>query len=134
MRHIQRLNTVILLSGLLVSGAACAHHPGTAAPAEVQPQTAPVTVNVTNNYASAMEIYVIGSGTSYHMGSVAPGIPRSFELRPGMIAAGGRVRFVAQASGAGPRYQSEEVVLRPGDVVDFDLMTNLVGSRATVRP
>ena len=134
MRHIQRLNTVILLSGLLVSGAACAHHPGTAAPAEVQPQTAPVTVNVTNNYASAMEIYVIGSGTSYHMGSVAPGIPRSFTLRPGMIAAGGRVRLVAQASGTGPRFQSEEVVLKSGDIVDFEIMTNLVGSRATVRP
>jgi len=81
-----------------------------------------------------MEIFVLGNGTSHHLGTVAPGVPRRFELRPGMVAAGGHVQFLAQASGAGPRVSTDEVIVAPGDVVDFEITTNLIGSRATVRP
>ena len=44
------------------------------------------------------------------------------------------VQFLAQASGTGPRVQSDELVVSPGDIVDFEITTNLIGSRATVRP
>jgi hypothetical protein len=81
-----------------------------------------------------MEIFVIGSGTTYRIGSVAPGLPRTFQLRSATIAAGSHVLFVAQATGAGPRIETDEVVVTPGDIVDFEITTNLVGSRATVRP
>jgi hypothetical protein len=125
----------VVLAALLVTTSACAHRSETAAdPAQLRPHAARVSVNVVNNSQSAMEIYVVGNGTSYHLGTVAPGVPRSFELPPSMIAAGGHVQFLAQASGAGPRVQSDDVIVAPGDVVDFDIMTNLVGSRATVRP
>ena len=124
----------ILVTCLLSTSFACAHHNGTATPEPSQPETTAVTVNVTNNFASAMEIYAVGGGTTYHMGSVSPGIPRRFELRPAMLTAGGRIRFLAQATGVGPRFQSDEVVLRAGDVVDFEIFTNLIGSRVTVRP
>lgn len=103
-------------------------------PGQLQPNAAPIIVNVTNNSQSAMEIYATGGGTSYRMGTVAPGIARHFELRPGMIANGGQVHFVAQATGAGPRVQSAQLTLSPGNIVDFEITTNLVGSRATVRP
>ncbi len=123
------------LAALCVATSACAHRPGTAAdPEQLRPQAARVSVNVTNNSQSAMEIFAVGNATSYHLGTVAPGVPRSFDLPPGMIAAGGHVQFLAQASGAGPRVQPDEVVVAPGDVVDFEITTNLVGSRATVRP
>jgi hypothetical protein len=123
------------LAALFVSASACAHRRGTAAdPGQIPPHAAPIDVNVTNNSQSAMEIFVVGNGTSHRMGTVAPGVPRRFELPPGMVAAGGHVQFLAQASGAGPRVQSDEVVVAPGDVVDFEITTNLVGSRATVRP
>lgn len=111
------------------------HGRGPAAdPGQLQPDAVPVTVNVTNNSQSAMEIYAVGGGTSYRLGTVAPGVPRTFELRPGMIASGGQVQLVAQATGAGPRVQSDQLTLRPGDVVDFEITTNLIGSRATIRP
>jgi hypothetical protein len=123
------------IAALFMTTSACAHRAGPAAdPGPLRPDTAPVSVNVTNNSQSAMEIFAVGGGTSYHMGTVAPGIPRRFELRPGMIAAGGHVQLLAQASGAGPRVQSDDVMVAPGDVVDFEITTNLVGSRATVRP
>jgi hypothetical protein len=123
------------IAALFVTTSACAHR-GTAAasPGQLRPDAAPVSVNVTNNSQSAMEIFALGGGTSYRMGTVAPGIPRRFELRPGMIAVGGHVRFLAQASGTGPRVQSDDVMVAPGDVVAFEITTNLVGSRATVRP
>ena len=122
------------LAALLVTASACAHRSTTPDPEQPRPHAARVSVNVTNNSQSAMEIFVLGNGTSHHMGTVAPGVPRTFELPPGMVAADGHVQFVAQPSGAGPRVQPDEVMVRPGDVVDFEIMTNLVGSRATVRP
>lgn len=132
-RHdIMRRGATLFLAGLIATTAACAHPHGT--DEEPQAPAPPVTVHVTNNYQSSMEIYAYGAGTYYHMGSVAPGIPRSFVLRPSMIATGGHVYFMAQASGAGPRVQSEDLYLRPGDVVDFEITTNFLDSRATVRP
>lgn len=125
----------LAIAALFVTMSACAHRGGTAADSEqLRPHTAPVSVNVTNNSQSAMEIFVVGNGTSYHMGTVAPGVPRRFEVPAGMVAAGGHVQFLAQASGAGPRVQTDEVMVAPGDVVDFEITTTLVGSRATVRP
>lgn len=123
------------IAALLVTSVACGHRGTTAAaPAPPQAHAARVSVNVTNNAQSSMEIFVLGNGTSYHLGSVAPGVPRSFDVPPGMVAATGHVQFVAQATGAGPRVWTDEVLVAPGDVVDFEITTNLVGSRATVRP
>ena len=123
------------IAALLVTTAGCAHRRGTMPdPGPLRPHAAPVSVNVTNNSQSAMEIFVLGNGTSFHLGTVAPGVPRSFDVPPGMVAADGHVQFLAQASGAGPRVQTDEVKVAPGDVVDFEITTNLVGSRATVRP
>jgi len=125
----------LVIAALVMTTFGCPHGSGTATdPGQLQPHAAPVTVYVTNNYQSAMEIYAVGGGTSYRLGTVAPGVPRHFELRPGMIATGGQVQFVAQATGAGPRVQSDQLVLAPGDIVDFEITTNLVGSHATVRP
>jgi hypothetical protein len=120
-----------IIGALIVTISACAHGQRAGQPLT---EPLPVSVNVTNNAQSAMEIFAIGSGTSYRMGVVAPGIARRFELRLSMVGSGGRVQFLAQASGAGPRIQSDEIVLSPGDVVDFEITTNLIGSRATVRP
>ena len=125
----------LAIAALSLTIVACAHHHRAAAePAAIVPPLDPVNVNVTNNSQSSMEIYVIGNGTSYHIGSVAPGLPRMFELRAAVIVAGGHVQFLAQASGAGPRITTDEVLVRPGDIVDFEITTSLVGSRATVRP
>lgn len=122
------------IAALFVTTSACAHRGTAADPGQLQPNAAPVSVNVINNSQSAMEIFVVGGGTTYRMGTVAPGIPRRFELRAAMLAAGGHVQFLAQASGAGPRVQTDEVMVSPGDEVDFEITTNLLGSRAIVKP
>ena len=94
-----------------------------------------VVVYVTNNWSLPMEIFATGSGTMYRMGTVNPGMPSHFVLRREMLATNGQVQFWGQASGMGPRVGSEVLWLRAGDAaVDFEITTNLVGTRATVRP
>jgi hypothetical protein len=121
-----------VIAALILTSAACAQHHGTAA--GPQPARMPVTVNVTNNYETSIEVFAVGAGTSYHLGSVSPGIVRSFELNMNMIGSGGSVHLLAQVTGYGPRVQTDDLVLTPGDIVDFVVTTNFLDSRATVRP
>ncbi len=136
-----RRGSWILLAGLAVAGGACAHagagatHAAPApAAAAVHQDTTSVRVNVVNNYSTAMEIYAAGTTTTHHLGTVAPGIPREFVLQRQLFVAGDLVRFIAQATGFGPRVQSDALQVAPGDIVDFEIATELIGSRATVRP
>lgn len=130
----------ILIVGLLVAGSACSH--GRAADAgAARPTTSAVWVHVTNHYALDMDVVANASGISYRMGIVAPGMVGHFVLRQTMIASGGRVEFIAQATGGAPRLNSiqprvfsGQIQLAPGDVVDFEITTGLFDSRATVRP
>jgi len=93
-----------------------------------------VVVVVTNNYNTSVDIFAYGSGTVYRLGTVSPGLDRRFVLRETMLLSTGVVEFMAQATGYGPRVRSGEIHVTPGDVVDFVIETNLIGSRATVRP
>jgi alpha-amylase len=92
-----------------------------------------VVVFVTNDYALPMEVYVM-DGTDYRMGTVNPGIVSKFVLRRNLLSANHQVQFVAQASGYGARASSGQLRVMPGDIVDFVIATNLIGTRANVRP
>lgn len=93
-----------------------------------------VIVYVTNNYEIPMEIYVLGTGTTYRMGTVNPGIVSRYVLRRDMMSTNHIMQFIAQATGYGPRAGSGQIQIMPGDTVDFVIATNLVGTQATVRP
>lgn len=93
-----------------------------------------VQLNVTNNYVLPVEVSASASGAVYRMGLVAPGIVGHFLLRPAMLASGGMVEFVAQPAGTEPAVHSGELLLREGDVVDFEIATHLIASYAKVRP
>jgi hypothetical protein len=128
---VHRLSRVLAL-GLLVAAAACAHRAGAAGNSGGPQQSASVRVHVINHYKTEMEIIAAGSGTSQRLGLVAPGTERDFEI-PQVLVISGAVSFLAQPSGYGPITRSEEVRIRSGDIVDFEIATNLYGSRATVR-
>ncbi len=93
-----------------------------------------VRVNVTNNYSLPVDVSASASGTVYRMGTVAPGIVGHFVLRPAMLASGGMVEFVAQPAGTEPPVRSGRLLLKQGDVVDFEITTHLLASYAKVRP
>jgi hypothetical protein len=121
-----------LMTGLLVAGSACTHSHGAAAdPGAVQP--AVVHVNVTNHYTLDVEIFATAAGYTQRLGTVAPGLDRTFMLPRGMVG-NGHVELSAQPTGVGPIVRSGDLVVSPGDLVYFEITTNWIDSRATVRP
>lgn len=123
----------ILLGGLLLAISGCA--PGRGAAGDpLNPAAAgkPVLLNVTNHSGSPMQIYARGSGTSYRMGTVLPGLVGQFVVRQAMIV-NGPVEFVAQGDRQQP-IRSERLLLAPGAVVDFEIAHSPLNSIATVRP
>ncbi len=115
--------------------AACAHGGGAAA-FDWAPQLdrRPVRVDVTNNYGLPADIFAIGCGTSYRIGTVYPGLVSHFVLRQGMLACGGMVEFVAKPAGTEPLVRAGQEQLAPGDIVDFEITTHLIASYTAVHP
>jgi hypothetical protein len=124
----------ILIAGLLVTGSACAYGMGTPRDTRrAHDVEGAVQLNITNHNNGPMEVYVAGSGTSYRMGTVYPGLAGRFVVRPGMIT-NGPVEFLARSGNGGPLFRSGQLLLTPGDVVDFELTDRPLNSVATVRP
>ena len=92
-----------------------------------------VWVVVTNNYALPMEVYATATGVTYRLGTVNPGIKREFALRRDLLATNQVVTFTAQAEGYGPRFVADPMYVSAGEVLDFIIATNLIGSRVDVR-
>ena len=82
-----------------------------------------------------MEAYVVGAGTDYRMGTVNPGIGEPVRAPQGHAGdATASWSSSAQATGYRAAGADGPLTLSPGDVVDFIIATNLIGTRATVRP
>ena len=117
----------VLIAGLLLTSAACR---GGAPP---EPDNRPVRVEVTNNYALPMEIFVVGSGITQRLGTVHPGMVGHFVVPKGMVG-NGSVEFQAQPSARGQTVRAGQLLLQPGEVVDFTITAQLFNSTATLRP
>lgn len=124
--------SAILIAQLGLASSACAYGLGT--PTEVTRAHGPegaVQLHVTNHAGGPMEVYATGSGASYRIGTVYPGLAGRFVVRPVMMV-NGPVEFLARSNN-GPVVRSGPILLAPGDVVDFELAANPVTSNATVR-
>ena len=124
---------MIAAAAFLLAGVACAH--GGFPPAyslDVRPRIEPVRVHVTNNFALPVEIYATGNNIIRRLGLVYPGLPSTFVVPQAMFEGGTEVEFLAQPSGYGRLVRAFPLTLAPGDVVDFVVMTNLLGSHADV--
>lgn len=99
----------------------------------VRPDDSPVLVNVTNNYALPAAISAVGCGTEYRLGIAYPGFVSHYVLRQAMLACGGMVEFVAQPADRKPPVRAGRELLKPGDVVDFQITMHLIASYTSVR-
>ncbi len=122
-----------LIAGVLLTASACLHGPGTMRDTRRAPDIEGVHLNVTNSFNGPMEIYAAGRGTSYRLGTVHPGLSSHFVVRPTMVV-NGPVEFLARSHNRSPWIRSGLFLLRPGNVVDFELAATLEASVATVRP
>lgn len=116
------------MAGLLLAGVSCAHR---RPDADAGPVDSPVHVNVINHYTLPVDVIAVGAGITYRMGTVHPGIASHFVLRQSMIG-NGPVEFVAQPVGTESPVRSGQLLLAPGDVVDFEIAEHLLNSTATV--
>ena len=122
----------ILIAGLVTVAVAACNAATTPASGSAEPST-DITVYVRNNYATSMDAYAVTPTTVARLGVVGPGTTRSFVLPPALGSMGGTVAFRAQPTGYGPIVDTEALVLHAGQVVDFEITTNLIGSHANIR-
>jgi hypothetical protein len=131
-RKFHRSSTMI--AGVLLTATACLYGSGTIPDTRrAQDIEGAVHLNVTNRSNGPMEIYAAGRGTSYRLGTVLPGLTSHFIVRPTMIV-NGPVEIAARSDNRSPWIRSGQFLLRPGNVVDFELETTSGLSVATVRP
>ena len=131
----RRLLRVVCFASFILASpfVGCSRNPSIAPGVDPgQTPASEVRVYVTNRYEISLEIYVAGNGAQHRLGLVNPGQQRMF-LVPRALVGMGSVEFQATPTGYGPTIRSEELELRPGHVVDFEITTNLIGSRATIR-
>jgi hypothetical protein len=111
----------ILLAALLIGSgvAGCAHHAGNE-PGSVQPEAAAASVDVSNGYALAMDVFAISNGTTTRLGAVSPGTHGTFVIEPSLLRTG-FIQIVAQPLGGGVVADTGSLPLRPGEVLQFDI-------------
>ena len=123
-----------IVVGLCVTGLACSHSRNAAQEAaSAETPERPVRVHVVNHYKEPMEVIAVGAGITQRLGLVAPGLSADFVI-PQSIVGSGKVEFRGQPSGYGQVVRTDPLLIRPGNVVDFEIATNLIGSRANARP
>jgi hypothetical protein len=118
-------------AGLVLATVACTH---AATPREAATPTksgSEVRVEVTNHYSLSAELYAVAAGVKQRLGTVNPGVTRTFGVPPGMLGAG-PVAIVAEITNENP-VASGSLQLVPGDVVEFEIAMHLIGSTARVR-
>ena len=122
--------TWILIMAVAGASTACAHgHAG----AGDSPAAGSATLNVSNHYGQPVEVFVTSAGASYRLGTVSPGIDSRFVVRSTTIR-NGPVEFVAVPGAGEVPVRSGELVLAPGNVVNFNIADHLSNSTTTVTP
>ena len=96
------------------------------------PEGSTVQLLVTNNYGFPIEVFAVGGGAQYRMGTVLPGLPGRFVLRQAMVG-NGTVEFVARPGDRNPAIRSGPLLLSPGNIVELDIALGRTTSSARVR-
>lgn len=122
----------ILLAAAIIGSApaACARN-SAYDQGSAQPVSGAASVDVSNNYALAMDVFVVSSGVTTRLGSVSPGMHGVFVIDASLMRTG-FVQVLAQPLGGGVIANTGSLPLRPGDVVQFDISANPRFSTTTI--
>jgi len=122
----------IFLAGLLLTGSACASNGKLREMETAWPAASAVHLRVNNQYDFPLMVLALGSGITFRMGKVLPGMAGDFEL-PRALVGNGPVEFIAATGDGNPPAESGRFLLALGDVVDFVIKRPTYASTATVR-
>jgi hypothetical protein len=116
------LHRSLAAAALALALPACARHPR---PDDTAPQneaTAPkTTVQVTNQNFYDMNLYVVRFGQRMRLGTATGNGTTSTFTFPSQWVTSGPVRFLAAPIGANAREFTQEIDVRPGDVVSLTI-------------
>jgi hypothetical protein len=118
----------VLIAGLLITLPACSP-----SAANVEPDNRRVTVEVRNQHALPMDVYVVGAGSFHRLGVVDPGMDGTFYI-PQNLLGSGSVSLEARPTETGRPFRSGSLLLAPGSVVDFIISQQLFSSTVIQRP
>lgn len=116
------------LSGLSLGAAACSRT-GQAA-GEVAPASA-VGLHVRNNNFLDMDVYAVSAGLATRLGTVTGNSSRNFVVSPTLATPD--LRIVATPIGGNGRASSGQLLVSPGQTIEFTIGANMLNSTAFIR-
>lgn len=90
-------------------------------------------VEVYSQHWDDVRVYAIGSGARVRLGMVGSMETRIFKLPSDVITGDGSVRLIANPIGAPFPHQTDHILLRPGDLVEWHIENPLSLSSYAVR-
>jgi hypothetical protein len=93
---------------------------------------AETVVEVTNRNWSTIHAYVLSGGRRLSLGLVTTFRTETFTLPPGSFSGSPRLRFLAVLIGSSRNYLSEDVLVEPGDFVEWVIEHDVAHSHVSV--
>ncbi len=84
-----------------------------------------VTVEIVNYHLSIVRILVIRGGARYRLGIVATNGSSTFKIAKSLLPDGARIQVVAEVIGGSGGVATEEILVRPGLVIQWTIETRL---------
>ncbi len=88
-------------------------------------QSKGVTVEIVNYHLSNVRIVVTRGGARYRLGIVATNGSSTFEIAESLLPNGARIQVVAEVIGGSGRVTTDEILVRPGLVIQWTIETRL---------
>ncbi len=122
------LRIAVLAIGLAVCGCASSGGRSDDTP-EAEEDT---VVEITNRNWSTIHAYVIAGARRISLGLVSTHRTETFSLPPGSVGATPQLRFLAILIGSPRAYLSDDVLVEPGDFVEWVVEHDLAHSHVSV--
>ena len=122
-----RLAALMLVPALVACAGRAPARTG-ASDGEVELAEGEILVRVTNTYQGLVDVYAVGSGLVDRLGTVSIGSPSAFRVRLRQFPPGSQIQIVARPLGGRGNANSGPLSLTGGEVVEFNVSANLLGS------
>ncbi len=128
MRANHLLGIIALVAFATTAG--CTRRGGAAA--DPSPEIRPITIaRITNNHWLDIRVYVVQAGARQRIGTVGAFDTQLFELPRHVTEARG-LQFYVNAIGSRQSYQTDLILVRPGQIIELVLQERLVQSHYSV--
>lgn len=98
------------------------------------PLSAPATLEVHSTYIGPLDLYAVSdNGFMQRIASSVGSRTERFKLPNSLLGGGGTIRIIAVPLAENGRASTGRIVVRPGDIVQFNISPNLAASSVFIR-